>query len=69
VSLVLNNHQQVIIDWKIIKPIVLHKKASTTTQSKLAEYIKGANKGKGIKAVGGYGTVMKGVGGSMHGNQ
>jgi hypothetical protein len=27
--------------------IAFHKKASTTTQSKLAEYIKGATKGKG----------------------
>jgi hypothetical protein len=46
----------------------LHKKASTTTQSKLAEYIKGASKGKGVKAVSGYGTTMKVLGGSIHGN-
>ena len=67
-SSVLSNHLQVRLN-SLHYDKALHKKAATTTQSKLAEYIKGANKGKGIKGVGGYGTAMKAMTGSMHGNQ
>ena len=64
---IISPQQSTTSNYAIHNAAALHKKSATTTQSKLAEYIKGASKGKVSvlkQSNAGYASTIQGGGGA-----